>query len=198
MPLLTKLLARLDPSDIPRDLLQYVDIDELAIRETFTGDMDSEQGNKPLSSSKEAVGGAGTLVTEKEPLSKILELINERFDYDFDEDDRVFIEQLEKHVQDSDAVRKSIEVNNESDARLTFDSVATDELQEMVDKKFELYKKIVNNEAFGKILYLSKLHTSTQQPAVQYWLQVQSKVRIVFYPRCPSFYCGDRIYGSPD
>ena len=153
-PLLTKLLARLDPSDIPRDLLQYVDIDELAIRETFTGGMDlEEQGKKPLPPSKEAVGGAGTQVTEKEPLSKILELINERFDYDFDEDDRVFIEQLEKHVQDSDAVRKSIEVNNESDARLTFDSVATDELQEMVDKNFELYKKIVDNEAFGKMLF---------------------------------------------
>ena len=153
-PLLTKLLARLDPSDIPRDLLQYVDIDELAIRETFTGGMDlEEQGKKTLPPSKEAVGGAGTQVTEKEPLSKILELINERFDYDFDEDDRVFIEQLEKHVQDSDAVRKSIEVNNESDARLTFDSVATDELQEMVDKNFELYKKIVDNEAFGKMLF---------------------------------------------
>lgn len=109
-PLLTKLIARLDPSDIPHDLLQYVDIDELAIRETFTGGMDLEPGKKPLPPSKEAVGGAGTQVTEKEPLSKILELINERFDYDFNEDDRVFIEQLEKHVQDSDAVRKSIEV----------------------------------------------------------------------------------------
>lgn len=36
-------------------------------------------------------------------------------------------------------------------AGLTFDSVATDELQEMVDKNFELYKKIVDNEAFGKM-----------------------------------------------
>ncbi|NBC86031.1 MAG: type I restriction endonuclease subunit R, partial [Bacteroidetes bacterium] len=152
-PLLSKLLARLDPSDIPRELLQYVDIDSYRIQETHTGGMDLEQGNRPLPPQKESDGTGAASQPEKEPLSRILEALNERFGYDFDEDDRVFIEQLQKNVRDSDAVRKSIEVNSESDARLTFDSVAEDELQEMIDKNFKLYKKIVDNDAFGRMLF---------------------------------------------
>jgi len=152
-PLLSKLLARLDPSDIPRELLQYVDIDSYRIQETHSGGMDLEQGQKPLPPQKESDGRGAASEPEKEPLSRILEALNERFGYDFDEDDRVFIEQFQKNVRDSDAVRKSIEVNSESDARLTFDSVAEDELQGMIDKNFKLYKKIVDNDAFGHMLF---------------------------------------------
>jgi type I restriction enzyme R subunit len=152
-PLLSKLLARLDPSDIPRELLQYVDIDSYRIQETHTGGMELEQGQQPLPPQKESDGSGPASQPEKEPLSKILEALNEQFGYDFDEDDRVFIEQLHKNVRDSEAVRKSIEVNSESDARLTFDSVAEDELQEMIDKNFKLYKKIVDNDRFGRMLF---------------------------------------------
>ena len=151
-PLLAKLLARLDPSDIPRELLQYVDIDSYRIQEIDSGGMTLEQGQKPLPPQKESGGPASAPEPEKEPLSRILEALNERFGYDFDEDDRVFIEQLQKNVRESDAVRTSIKVNSESDARLTFDSVTEDELQEMIDKNFRLYKKIVDNEAFGQML----------------------------------------------
>jgi len=151
-PLLSKLLARLDPSDIPRELLQYVDIDSYRIQETHTGDLGLEPGQEPLPPQKESDGRSSAPEPEKEPLSQILEALNERFGYDFDEDDRVFIEQLQKNVQESDAVRKSIEVNSESDARLTFDSVAEDQLQEMIDKNFRLYKKIVDDETFGHML----------------------------------------------
>ena len=114
--------------------------------------MTLEQGQKPLPPQKESGGPASAPEPEKEPLSRILEALNERFGYDFDEDDRVFIEQLQKNVRESDAVRTSIKVNSESDARLTFDSVTEDELQEMIDKNFRLYKKIVDNEAFGQML----------------------------------------------
>jgi len=152
-PLLSKLLGRLDPSNIPSELLQYVDIDSYRIQETHTGGMDLQQSQQPLPPQKESDGRGSASGPEKEPLSKILEALNERFGYDFDEDDRVFIEQLQKNVQGSDAVRKSIEVNSEGDARLTFDNVAEDALQEMIDKNFKLYKKIVDNEAFGRMLF---------------------------------------------
>ena len=152
-PLLSKLLACLDPSDIPRELLQYVDIDSYRIQETHTGGMELEQRAQPLPPQKESDGRGSASEPEKEPLSRILEALNERFGYDFDEDDRVFIEQLQKNVQDSEAVRKSIEVNSESDARLTFDNVAEDELQEMIDKNFKLYKKIVDDKPFGRMLF---------------------------------------------
>jgi type I restriction enzyme R subunit len=152
-PLLSKLLALLDPADVPKELLQYVDIDSYRIQQTSSGDVDLEPDQTPLPPQKETDGAGGSTDPDKAPLSEILERLNERFGYDFDEDDKVFIEQLQKNVRESQAVQKSIEVNNERDARLTFDNVAEDELQEMIDRNFALYKKITDNEAFGRMLF---------------------------------------------
>jgi type I restriction enzyme R subunit len=152
-PLLSKLLALLDPADVPKELLQYVDIDSYRIQQTSTGDVGLEPDQTPLPPQKETDASGGSSDTDEEPLSKILARLNERFGYDFDEDDKVFIEQLQKNVRERQAVQKSIEVNNERDARLTFDNVAEDELQEMIDRNFTLYKKITDNEAFGRMLF---------------------------------------------
>jgi len=153
-PLLSKLLARLDPSDVPDELLQYVDIDSYRIQESGSGSVDIEQGEEPLSAQSDGrPSSSGSSESDKKPLSAILERLNEQFGYDFTEEDRVFIKQLKKRVQDHDAVQKSIEVNDESAARLTFDDVAEDELQGMVDRNFKLYKKITDNEAFGRMLF---------------------------------------------
>ncbi len=152
-PLLSKLLARLDPADVPDELLQYVDIDSYRIQKSESGTVPLEQGEKSLAPQSEGSTSSGSSSPEKEPLSAILERLNEKFGYEFTEEDRVFIEQLEKKVRGHDAVQKSIEVNDESDARLTFDDVAEDELQGMVDRNFKLYKKITDNEAFGRMLF---------------------------------------------
>ncbi|MCS4038725.1 type I restriction endonuclease subunit R [Salinibacter ruber] len=153
-PLLSKLLARLDPSDVPEELVQYVDIDSYRIQESGSGSVEIEQGEEPLSAqSGGRPSSSGPSKSEEKPLSAILERLNEQFGYDFTEEDRVFIKQLKKRVQDHDAVQKSIEVNEESAARLTFDDVAEDELQGMVDRNFKLYRKITDNEAFGRMLF---------------------------------------------
>jgi type I restriction enzyme R subunit len=152
-PLLSKLLGRLSPSDVPSELTQYVDLDSYRIQKTGEEDIDLERGEKPLRPQNESARTRSTSEPEPEPLSKILELLNERFGYDFDEDDRVFIEQLKKNVQERDAVQKSIEVNSASDARLTFDMATEDELQDMIDNNFQLYKKITDDEAFGEMFF---------------------------------------------
>lgn len=152
-PLLSKLLGRLSPSDVPSELTQYVDLDSYRIQKTGEEDIDLERGEKPLRPQNESARTRSTSEPEPEPLSKILELLNERFGYDFDEDDRVFIEQLKKNVRERDAVQKSIEVNSASDARLTFNMVTEDELQDMIDNNFQLYKKITDDEAFGEMFF---------------------------------------------
>lgn len=152
-PLLSKLLGRLSPSDVPSELTQYVDLDSYRIQKTGEEDIDLERGEKPLRPQNESATTRSTSEPEPEPLSKILELLNERFGYDFDEDDRVFIEQLKQKVQERDAVQKSIEVNSASDARLTFDMATEDELQDMIDNNFQLYRKITDDEAFGEMFF---------------------------------------------
>jgi hypothetical protein len=44
-------------------------------------------------------------------------------------------------------------VNGPREARLTFNEVAEDELQDLIDANFTLYKKIVDNDAFARILF---------------------------------------------
>jgi type I restriction enzyme R subunit len=152
-PLLSKLFAWLDPADVPDELLQYVDIDSYRIQQSRSGTVQLEEGEDPLPPQTTGGGSGGGSDGPKEPLSKILERLNEKFGYDFTEEDRVFIEQLEQKVKAHEAIQKSIEVNDESAARLTFDDVAEDELQDMVDRNFKLYKKITDNEAFGRMLF---------------------------------------------
>ncbi len=138
---------------VPREILQYVDLDSYRLQRTHTGGVELERGNEPLDAQARSTGGGRESSSEeKAPLSDILELLNERFGYEFDEDDRVFIERWAENINERDAVHDSLRVNASSDARLTFEQVATDELQDMVDANFQLYKKIVEDEAFGALL----------------------------------------------
>jgi len=50
-------------------------------------------------------------------------------------------------------VRTSIRVNGPREARLTFNEVAEDKLQDLIDDNFTLYKKIVDNDAFSRLLF---------------------------------------------
>jgi type I restriction enzyme R subunit len=152
-PLLSKLLGRLSPSEVPSELTQYVDLDSYRLQKTGGGSVDLERGQKPLRPQNESAVTRSSSEPEREPLSKILELLNERFGYDFDEDDRVFIKQLKKNVQEREAVQKSIKVNSSSDARLTFNTATEDALNDMIDSNIQLYKKIFEDEAFGNMFF---------------------------------------------
>lgn len=114
--------------------------------------MTLERGNEPLDAQARSTGIGSSPTDEKAPLSDILQLLNERFGYEFTEEDRVFLERWEAKISEREAVHDSLRVNTPSDARLTFEQVATDELQEMVDANFQLYKKIVEDESFGSLL----------------------------------------------
>jgi type I restriction enzyme R subunit len=75
-----------------------------------------------------------------EPLSTILKELNERFGTDFSDEDRVFITALEEKLAGDAALDASVKVNTPENARLTFDHVATDKIQELIDTNFKFYK----------------------------------------------------------
>lgn len=141
-------------SEVPRELLQYVDLDSYRLQRTHAGSLSVDRNNEPLDPqvTTGAQGGSGTTEAPEEPLSEILRHLNERFGYDFTEDDKVFLQQWADNVAERDAVRTSIRVNAPDDARLTFEQVATDELQEMIDANFELYKRISEDDDFADVL----------------------------------------------
>jgi type I restriction enzyme, R subunit len=85
-----------------------------------------------------------------EPLSQIIRELNERFGTDFSEEDRVFIETLEARLAEDQSLTASVRVNTPENARLTFDYVVTDRLQDMVETDFKLYKRINDDQEFSK------------------------------------------------
>ena len=69
---------------------------------------------------------------------------------DFTEEDRVFIRQLEEKLAADPALTASVRSNAPENARLTFDHVVGDRLQDMVETNFKFYKRITDDRDFAK------------------------------------------------
>jgi len=135
--------------DLPKEIQEKIDIESLRIRDTWKGKIALERGNgmvDPIGLKSGYVGGQEII----EPLSQILKELNERFGTDFTEEDKVFIQQLEEILSGDPALVASIRVNTPENARLTFNHVVTDRLQDMVDTNFKFYKRITDDSEFGK------------------------------------------------
>ena len=78
------------------------------------------------------------------------------------------IEQLEQKLAGNEALAASIRANVPENARLTFDHVVTDELQEMVETNFGFYKRVTDDQAFAKFFLdwlFERLRTAVSPPA---------------------------------
>ena len=85
-----------------------------------------------------------------EPLSQIIRELNEKFGTDFREKDKVVIRQLEERLSAHESLADSIRVNTTENARLTFESVVTDQLQDLANTNFEFYKRVTDDDAFAR------------------------------------------------
>lgn len=141
------------PSEVLGGLLQCVDLESYRAIETHTGDVSLSSGSEPLPAQTEHGGDGRKTPSPEEPLSEILRLLNERFGDDFSESDRDFIKRPKSNLFEHETVRTSMQVNGPREARLTFNEVAEDELQELTGDNFLLYKKIVDNDVFARLLF---------------------------------------------
>jgi len=138
-----------DPINLPREIQQKIDMESYRMRQTWKGKIKLERGNGQL----EPIGSKsdyGLIVELIEPLSQIIRELNERFGTDFTEEDRVFIQSLEERLVADPALVASIRANTPENARLTFDYVVTDRLQDMVDTNFKFYKRITDDREFSR------------------------------------------------
>jgi type I restriction enzyme R subunit len=138
-----------DRVELPREIQNQVDMDSFRIQETFKGSIQLERGEGILDPIKGTGGGSST-EDELEPLSQIIKELNERFGTDFTEEDKVFIQQLEERLGGDVALNNSLQVNPPEKARLTFDEVVTDRIQDMIDTNFKFYKRVTDDQQFAK------------------------------------------------
>jgi type I restriction enzyme R subunit len=84
-----------DRAQLPVEIQQNVDMDSYRLQRTHNGSIAVERGSgrlKPMETQT-----THTATEEQEPLSLIIEELNQRFGTDFTEVDKVFIRQLGEH-----------------------------------------------------------------------------------------------------
>jgi len=149
-----RLLRRYLPTEVinlPKEVQGNIDMESYRIQETFKGSIHLDRGTGVLDPQIEKTP-AQTTPDPLEALSEIIRELNERFGTNFSDKDRVSLKGLEERLADNDALAASLKANTRENARLTFDHVVKDQLQEMVDTNFELYKRVTDDAQFSKFL----------------------------------------------
>ncbi len=146
--LLRKLPVKRD--ELPVEIQQNIAIDSYRIQQTHKGKIVMERGTYEINPilSKEYYN----LVPEEiEPLSQIIEEFNARFGTNFSDEDKLCIHEIETRLTTNAALAASVRVNPPENARLSFDHVVTDLLQDMVDGHFKFYKQVNDDPEFAKV-----------------------------------------------
>lgn len=134
---------------LPVEIQRAIDIESFKVQQTSQGSisLSAHRGElKPMT----GVGPATPMPERLEPLSEIIRELNERFGTTFEERDRVFVEELLGRLAGDPSLEASLRANTPANARLTFDHRASDHLQDMAEANFEFYKRVTDDERFGK------------------------------------------------
>jgi len=134
---------------LPVEIQQNIDMDSYRLQQTSTGKLGLERGTHEIEPIK-AKQVFGREAEQIEPLSAILKALNEKFGTEFTEADKVIIEHLESRLNEDAALQTSVKVNVPENARLTFDHVANDKIQELIDTHFKFYKQINDDDKFSR------------------------------------------------
>jgi type I restriction enzyme R subunit len=77
-----------------------------------------------------------------DPLSRIIKEINDRYGTNFNETDRVILNDLSARLFRSAVLQGSVKNNSKDSAKLKFDELFQNELVDMLDNHFNLYQKL--------------------------------------------------------
>jgi type I restriction enzyme, R subunit len=144
-------LLRSDVKPLPTEVQNQIDLDSLTMRPTFTGDIELDRGKGELEPITKP-GEGQKAIEHLEPLSAIIAELNERFGADLSDEDKITIGHLEDLLAADETLKASIKVNPPETAKLAFDTIVQDRLQEIVETNFRLYKRVADDDAFARVL----------------------------------------------
>ncbi|ELR96866.1 type I restriction endonuclease subunit R [Gloeocapsa sp. PCC 73106] len=136
---------------LPLDVQENIELEQYRIQQTYQGKIELEKGQaelNPVVISEEEK----TRQKELEALSEIIEEINKKFGTDFSEKDRVFIEQLELDLDKSESLKYSFIVNTTENAKITFNEVVKDFMEDTIDSNFNFYQQYNKDIEFKSLL----------------------------------------------
>lgn len=96
--------------------------------------------------------GSGLMRKEEVPISKLIDVINERFGTDFNEADQLFFDQIVEEATRDDSLRQAAEVNPLEKFQLVFNQVLESLFIERIEMNEELFTKFMNDPEFQEIV----------------------------------------------
>jgi hypothetical protein len=137
-----------DPTELPREVQQNIDMESYRIQQTSGGKIALERkaGILDPMTTKDT---HGTAPEEMEALSRIIADLNERFGINLGPEHRVTLGQMMEKLDADPALDASARANTRENVRLTFDQKVEHVIQEIVDSNFDLYKRITDDRPFG-------------------------------------------------
>jgi type I restriction enzyme R subunit len=129
-----------------------VDLTRIAIRYGDNTDIGLERGQAAVDPLNFGAG-AGLTEEEKETLSKIIEDLNDRFQTKFSEDEILVIKGMEKRLSADEGLKNQLKNGSKDAVRASFETVAVDVLQDLMDDHWKFYKKVTDDEGVSKVLF---------------------------------------------
>ena len=145
--LITKLPAK--KGELPTEVLGMVDMEKLAVRRNDKKDIGLKRGETKVDPLNYG-GGAILTDEERQALSKIIEDLNTRFNTSFTEDEIMVIKQLEKKIGEDEALRQQLKNGSRHAVEATFQQVAKDAFEDLVNENFKFYKKVSEDNEVSK------------------------------------------------
>ena len=98
---------------------------------------------------------------EKAHLSEIIHLLNDRFNTDFTEADRLFFEQIEQELKDDEKFVFQAQNNSIENLRYRFNELFDEKAIDRMEQNQDIFGKLFNDKEFGNVVrefYLKKLY----------------------------------------
>lgn len=141
-----------DRGEMPNEVKQYVDLDQYHIQEVSKDeDRSLETSDGELGPTHKKKDGKRTKEENKSPLEKIVEMLNQQFGYEVDDQDKTFIKHLKERLEENQALKETVEKNSKEKAQAKFEKVTRDEMLDMIDQNTEFFNKAINDEQFSDV-----------------------------------------------
>jgi len=85
-------------------------------------------------------------------LSEIIELLNTKFQTDFEEADRLFFNQIEEDCVSDEKLKEAAKNNTEANFKYVFDEAFMDIIIERMSQNQDIFAKIMDNNDFGRLV----------------------------------------------
>jgi type I restriction enzyme R subunit len=117
------------------------------IQKISEGEISLRDGEAPRLDGPTEVG-SGLVRPQPVPLSRLIDIVNERFGTDFNQADQLFFDQIVEAAMTDDGLRQAAEVNPGDKFELVFKNLLEQLFVERIDQNEEIFVRFMNDRSF--------------------------------------------------